>query len=98
MLELEHDAAAALGRLEGELQGGAVGGVGAQPLHPGELLDPRLRLAGAGPGPEAGDEALEPVDLRLLALDRAAQGQLTGGALAAPLMPGAGEELAAASL
>jgi hypothetical protein len=77
---------------------GAVGRVGAQALHLRQLLDPRLRLARSGTGPEAGDEALQAFDLRLLALDRPAQGQLAGGAFAAPLVPGPGEELAAPAL
>ena len=43
------------------------------PVHLLELLDPRLRLARAGASTEAGHEALEPLDLRLLALDGAAR-------------------------
>ena len=56
------------------------------------MLGARLRLPGAGAGPEPGDEPLEPVDLGLLALDRAAEGQIARGLLLAPGVPRAGEE------
>ena len=60
--------------------------------HLAELLGARLGLPRAGARPEAGHEALEPVDLGLLALDRAPEGQLARGLLLAPGVPGAGEE------
>jgi hypothetical protein len=55
-------------------------------------------LAGPGPGPKAGHEPLQPIDLRLLAFHGPAQREVTGGALAAPGVPGAGEEPAPAGL
>ncbi len=98
VLELEDDAAAALRRLEREREAVTVALVAFDPLDLVEPLLPRLRLARAGAGAEAGDELLEPSDLGLLALDRAAERKLTLRLLGAPLMPGAGEELAAAGL
>ena len=98
VLELEDDPPAALRRLEGELERGPVLGIGRDPLDLVELLDPRLGLSRPGAGPEARDEALQPLDLGLLALDGAAQGELARRLLPAPLMPGPGEELPAASL
>ena len=56
----------------------------ADPIDLVELLGARLRLPRAGAGPEPGDEPLEPLDLGLLALDRAAQRQLARRLLLAP--------------
>ena len=58
-----------------------------------DLFDPRLRLARLRRlVAEALDEALHPLDLRLLALDRLAEGDLARRLLLAPGVPGAGEE------
>ena len=69
-----------------------------QPLDLGELLGARLGLAGAGARAKAGHEPLQALDLGLLALDRAAEGQLAGRLLPPPGVPGAGEEPAAPGL
>ena len=76
---------------EPEAQRRAVARRALDPLHLVELLGARLRLARAGAGAEAGDEALEPLDLRLLALDGAPERQLARGLLLAPGVPGPGE-------
>ena len=84
-------------RLEGELAGRPrPGGRAVDPLDLVQLLGPRLRLPGARAGAEARDEALQALDLGLLALDRAAEGQLARRLLLAPAVPGPGEEPAAA--
>ena len=58
-----------------------------------DLFDPRLRLFGLRRlVAEALDEALHPLDLRLLAVDRLAEGDLARRLLLAPGVPGAGEE------
>ena len=88
----------ALGRLEGEAEALAVARVAGDALHLVELLRARLRLAGAGAGAEAGHEALEPLDLLLLALDRAPERELARRLLLAPGVPRALEELRAAGL
>ena len=67
-------------------------------LHLVEPLRARLRLAGARAGAEARDEALEALDLRLLALDGPAERELARRLLLAPGVPRAGEELRAAGL
>ena len=70
-------------------------------VDPVDLVQPllaRLRLARARAGAEARDELLEPVDLRLLALDRAPECEFALRLLGTPLMPGAREELAAPGL
>ena len=72
--------------------------VALEPLDPVEPFLARLRLPRAGTRAEPRDELLEPVDLGLLALDRAPERQLAGRLLLAPLVPGAGEELSTASL
>jgi hypothetical protein len=97
-LDLEHDAAGPLGRLEGEAERLAVPGVAADPLDLLQLLDARLRLARAGARAEARDETLERLDLRLLLLDRAPERQLARGLLLAPGVPGALEVLRAPAL
>ena len=64
-----------------------------------DLLDPRLRLFGLGRlVAEALDEALHPLDLGLLAVDRLAEGDLARRLLLAPGVPGAGEEAGALGL
>ena len=64
-----------------------------------DLLQPRLRLLRLGRlVAEALDEALHPLDLLLLALDRLAAGDLARRLLLAPGVPGAGEEAAALRL
>ena len=83
VLELEDHAAGALGRLEREAERLAVARVALEPLDLVELLDARLRLARARAGAEAVDEALEPRDLGLLLLDRAAERELARGLLRA---------------
>ena len=98
VLHLEHDPAGALGRLEREAERLAVARVAGDALHLVELLRARLRLARAGAGAEAGHEALEPLDLLLLALDRAAERELARRLLLAPGVPRALEELRAAGL
>ena len=63
------------------------------------MLQPRLRLARLRRlVAEALDEALHPLDLRLLALNRLAAGDLPRRLLLAPGMPGPGEEAAALRL
>ena len=98
VLDLEHDAAGAARVGEGERQSLARLRVGLDLLHLAELLRARGRLARARAGAEAGDEPLEPLDLRLLALDGAAEGELARRLLLAPRVPRALEELAAAAL
>jgi hypothetical protein len=74
VLELEDDAAGALGRLEGDAHLPRVPRVAGDALDLLELLDPRLRLARLRRlGPEALDERLHPGDLGLLLLDRPAR-------------------------
>ena len=98
VLELEHDAARALRRLEREPERLAVLRVARQPLDLVELLRARLRLPGARAGAEAVDEALELGDLGLLLLDRAPERQLALRLLGPPRVPGALEELRAPGL
>ncbi len=58
-----------------------------------DLFDPRLRLFGLRRlVAEALDEFLHPLDLRLLAVDRFAEGDLARRLLLAPGVPGTGEE------
>ena len=86
---------------EGEAQVAAIArfGLDAVALDLVDLLEPRLRLFGLGRlVAEALDEALHPLDLRLLALDRLAAGDLARRLLLAPGVPGAGEEAAALGL
>ena len=97
VLDLEHDAAGALGRLEGEAE---------RPCRPSGRGPSRSilssffwrdwRLARAGARAEAVDEALELGDLGLLLLDRAPERQLALRLLGPPRVPGALEELRAA--
>ena len=87
--------------LEGEAQVAAVPLFGARPLALDlvDLLEARLRLLRLGRlVAEALDEALHPLDLRLLALDRLAEGDLPRGLLLAPGVPGPGEEAGALRL
>ena len=98
VLELEDDAARALGRLEREAEALAVARVARDALHLVQALRARLRLARAGAGAEARDEALEPLDLLLLALDRAPERELARRLLLAPRVPRALEEARAAGL
>ena len=64
-----------------------------------DLFHPRLRLARLRRlVAEALDEALHPRDLRLLALDRFAEGDLPRRLLLAPGVPGTGEEAGALGL
>ena len=74
-------------------------GIALDALDLGELLHARLRLVGLRRlVAEALDEPLHALDLRLLGVDRPAQRDLARGLLAAPLVPGAGEEARAAGL
>ena len=97
--QLEDHPPRALRRGELELQPLAIARVPLDPLDLRQLLHARLRLAGLrGLRAEALDEALHPRDLGLLLVDRLAQGHLARGLLAAPGMPGTGEEARAAGL
>ena len=86
------------GGLNAKPSAAAVARVALDALHLVELLGARLRLARAGAGAEARDEALEPLDLRLLALDRAAERELARRLLLAPGVPGPGKKRAAPGL
>ncbi len=98
-LELEDDAAAALGLLELELQALGVLRVALDAVHLVQALLARLGLAGlARLRAEALDEALQAGDLRRLLVDRLAQRDVARGLLLAPLGPRAGEEARAAGL
>ena len=93
--QFQHDPAGALRRLEGEAQfaGVAASAPRARLLLLVDLFEPRLRLFGLRRlVAEALDEALHPLDLGLLAVDRFAERDLAGGLLLAPGVPGAGEE------
>src|SRR5207302_249115 len=68
--ELEHHASAPLRWLERELKGSPIPGPAFDALELGEPLCARLGLPGARTGAEPADEPLQPLDLRLLALDR----------------------------
>ena len=81
VLELEDDPAGALDLTELEAERRAVLRIACDTLDLLELLASRLRLARARAGTPALDEALEARDLRLLALDRAAERELTRGLL-----------------
>ncbi len=97
--QLEDHPARALGRRERELQPLAVPRVALDALDLREFLHARLRLFGLRRlVAEALDEPLHALDLRLLLVDRLAERHLARGLLAAPLMPGAGEEARAAGL
>ena len=99
VVELEDDAPRALGLLEGELEPAPVARVALDALDLVELLEPVLGLARLGRlVAEALDEALHALDLGLLLLDRAAEGELARRLLAAPRVPGAVEEARAARL
>src|SRR6185437_8465576 len=97
-LELQDNTTRTRRLFEAEAERPPVARIPLDPLHLLEPLDTRLRLPRAGAGAEAGHEPLEPFDLRLLALDRAAEGQLARGLLLAPRVPGPGEEARAAAL
>ena len=90
-LQLQHHATAARGLVEPEAQPASVARRALDPVHLVELLGARLRLARARAGAEAGHEALEALDLRLLALDGAPERQLARRLLLAPGVPGPGE-------
>jgi hypothetical protein len=98
VLDLEHDPARALRRLEREAERLAVARVALEPVDLPQLLEPRLRLARPRARPEARDEPLQRGDLRLLLLDRAAERELARRLLLAPRVPRALEELAAPAL
>src|SRR4051812_49795236 len=98
LLELEHHAPAALRGVEAEAERLAVLGVTRDPPRLLELLRARLSLPRARARPEARDKALETRYLRLLALDRAAEGKLPRRALLAPGVPRAGEVAPLAAL
>ena len=98
VLELEDHPARALGGLEGEPERLAVARVALDAVDLVELLLARLGLPRPRAGAEAGHEALHAGDLGALLVDRAAQRELAGGLLAAPLVPGAGEEAPAPAL
>ena len=90
--QLEDHARGAGRRRERELESLGGGGIALDALELGELLHPRLRLARLGGlVAEALDEPFHARDLRALRGDRAAEGELAGGALLAPLVPAAGE-------
>jgi len=98
---LQHHPAGSLRRLEGEAQVAAVAALGHRAVALGllDLLDPRLRLPRLRRlVAEALDEALHPLDLGLLALDRLAEGDLTRRLLLAPSVPGPSEEAGALRL
>src|SRR6185437_9771204 len=97
-LQLQDNTARTRRLVEAEAERTPVARVALDPLHLLEPLGARLRLPRARAGAEAGHEPLQPLDLRLLALDRAAEGQLARGLLLAPGVPGPGEEARAPAL
>ena len=97
--QLEDHLARALWRLEGELEPLAIPRVTLDSVDLAQRLYARLRLFGLGClVAEALDEALHPLDLGLLLVDRLAERDLARGLLAAPLMPGSGKETRTAGL
>jgi hypothetical protein len=99
--QFQHHPAGPLRRGEGEAQAAPVARLRLDPVAL-DLLDhlqARLRLARLRRlVAEALDEALHPLDLGLLALDRLATGDLPRRLLLAPGVPGPGEEAAALGL
>ena len=97
--QLEDHPPRALRRGELELQPLPIARIPLDSLDLRQPLHARLRLARLrGLRAEALDEALHPLDLGLLLVDRLAERHLPRGLLAAPLVPGAREEATPAGL